>query len=292
MPCNRRKIEAGSGRYYLTSMNESHDKPDASADGSGEVALPATTLPPDALVEIAALVLRLRRANGSVMRLMNAVGGKIESRLKSLPQSVRRLLDTGTAGLLAQSYQIAGQVTAHPAVPDTGTWGHRVGAATGGALGGVGGLGTALVELPATITLFFSAMQKVAAEYGYDPVSEETRLTCLEIFGSGGPLEDDDGVDTTFIGTRLAVSSTTMQTLIRQVAPALAAVLGRKLAGQAVPVLGAAAGAGINLAYLSYYKDMAHVRFGLKRLAESYGVERVEAQFRSDLVRIGSGSAA
>jgi hypothetical protein len=44
-------------------------------------------------------------------------------------------------------------------------------------------------------------------------------------------------------------------------------VLGQKLAAQTVPILGAVAGAATNYAYTSYYQDMAHVHFGLRRLA-------------------------
>ena len=44
-------------------------------------------------------------------------------------------------------------------------------------------------------------------------------------------------------------------------------VLSQKLAAQTVPVLGAVAGAATNYAYTSYYRDMAHVHFGLRRLA-------------------------
>jgi uncharacterized protein (DUF697 family) len=43
--------------------------------------------------------------------------------------------------------------------------------------------------------------------------------------------------------------------------------LGQKLAAQTVPVLGAVAGAATNYAYTSYYQEMAHVHFGLRRLA-------------------------
>lgn len=251
--------------------------------------LPATVLPPDALAEIAALALRLRRANGPVIGALNALGGLMEARATALPAGLRRLIETGTVEILEGAYQIAGRVGTHSALPETGDWGHRVAAATGGALGGAGGLGTALVELPATVTLFFAAMQKVAARHGFDPASEETRAMCLEIFGSGGPLASDDGVNTSFLGTRLAVNGTSVQALIRQVAPTLAAVIGRKLASQAVPVIGAAAGAGVNYTFLSYYQEMAHVRFGLKRLAERYGAERVDLAFRDDLRRLGAG---
>jgi uncharacterized protein (DUF697 family) len=47
----------------------------------------------------------------------------------------------------------------------------------------------------------------------------------------------------------------------------LATVLGQKLAAQAVPIFGAVAGAATNYAYTSYYTDMAHVHFGLRKLA-------------------------
>ena len=242
-------------------------------------------LPPEVQAEVAALARRLARANGPVMRVMNHVGGRIESRLAALPVGVRRVIDTGTGELLERAYRTAGIVGAHPRAPDAGAWGHRVAAATGGALGGFGGIGTALIELPATVTLFFSAMQKVAGEHGFDPRSEAVRLTCIEIFGAGGPLADDDGVNTSFFSARMAVNGATLQAMIRQVAPALAAVLGRKLATQAVPVLGAAAGAGVNLAFLGYYSDMAHVRFGLMRLAGQHGADAVEAEFRIAMAR-------
>jgi len=58
-----------------------------------------------------------------------------------------------------------------------------------------------------------------------------------------------------------------MQAVISTIAPKLAVVLGQKLAAQAVPILGAAAGAATNYAYTSYYQDMAHVHFGLRKLA-------------------------
>ena len=58
-----------------------------------------------------------------------------------------------------------------------------------------------------------------------------------------------------------------MQNLIAQVAPKLGIVLGQKLAAQAVPVLGAVAGAATNYVYSGYYREMARVHFSLRRLA-------------------------
>ena len=75
-----------------------------------------------------------------------------------------------------------------------------------------------------------------------------------------------------------------MQAVISRVAPRLAVVLGQKLAAQTVPVLGAVAGAATNYAYTSYYTDIAHVHFGLRRLAvetdapHDHMVARLKAQ--------------
>jgi uncharacterized protein (DUF697 family) len=58
-----------------------------------------------------------------------------------------------------------------------------------------------------------------------------------------------------------------LQSLIAKVAPRLATVLGQKLAAQTVPVLGAVAGAATNYAFTSYYQEMAHVHFRLRKVA-------------------------
>ena len=244
-------------------------------------------LAPEVLVEISALALRARRANGPVMQVMNRLGRGIEGRIGGLPPQVRRMIDAGTAELLERAYRTAGVLGAHPGMPDAGVWGHRAAAAAGGALGGLGGLGTALVELPATVALFFGAMQKAAGAQGFDPADAQTRLICLEIFGAGGPMRHDDGINSGFLAARMAVNGMSLQALIRRVSPSLAAVLGRKLAGQAVPVLGAAAGAAINAAFVGYYQDMAHVRFGLMRLAQAHGESEVLAQFRQRVRALG-----
>jgi hypothetical protein len=45
--------------------------------------------------------------------------------------------------------------------------------------------------------------------------------------------------------------------------------LGQKLAAQTVPVLGAATGAGTNYTFVTYYTEIAHVHFGLRKQART-----------------------
>ena len=246
---------------------------------TGEIDL----LPPEVARAVADLAAQARAANGPVMKALNAVGGRVEAWVERLPKPAREMLDNGAERLLTTLYQ--GATGARGALPDAGAWGHRFAAAASGAAGGAAGLASAVVELPATVMLMFGAMLKIAAENGFDPDSDEVRLTCIDIFGSGGPGTADDGVNTTFLGSRLSVNGSTIQAVIGRVAPAFSAMLGKQLAGKAVPILGAVAGAGINYAFTDYYQDVARVRFGLKRLAREHGRERIGYAFRAEMAR-------
>jgi hypothetical protein len=149
-----------------------------------------------------------------------------------------------------------------------------------GAAGGAGGLPTAVAELPVTVTLFLNAIRAEARDAGLDPNEDWVRAECLQVFSAGSPLSQDDGVNTSFVASRLALTGSAVQNLISAIAPKLAAVLGQKLAAQAVPVLGAVSGAALNAAYLSYYREIARVRFALLKLGQVHGTEAVEAEFR------------
>ena len=160
-----------------------------------------------------------------------------------------------------------------------------------GAAGGAGGLPTALAELPVTTTLLLRVIQGVAVEHGFDPQAENVKFDCVQVFAAAGPLSsgDDSAAELGFLTTRLALSGKAMQSVIATVAPKLAVVLGQKLAAQAVPVLGAVAGAATNFAYTSYYEDMAHVHFGLRKLAIDADIDHAELLRRFE-ARVSPGA--
>jgi hypothetical protein len=148
-----------------------------------------------------------------------------------------------------------------------------------GAAGGAGGLVTSIAELPVTVTVMLHAIRRVAEEEGFDPDDPAIRAEVLRVFAAGSPLAKDDGVNTAFLGARVALTGPALQRLLAATAPRLAAVLGQKLLAQSVPLLGAVAGAGLNAAFIGYYREVAHVRFGLLRLAEVHGPGPVLAAF-------------
>jgi hypothetical protein len=250
---------------------------------------PLPALQSDPSAEIEALAARYRRANGPVIKLVNRLGGRVEDRLSALPADMRNRIEAVTQAALERAYHLA--ATGRHA-PDLGPRGPMALVAVTGAAGGAGGLATSIAELPVTVSVMLHTIRRAAADCGYDPDDPGIRIEALRVFAAGSPLARDDGVNTAFFGARLAVTGAALQRMLAAVAPRLATVLGQKLLAQAVPVLGAVAGAGLNAAFLAYYRELAHVRFGLLRLSEQHGTERVLADFARALgpARVTGGS--
>ncbi|MBL4917745.1 EcsC family protein [Szabonella alba] len=242
-----------------------------------------TPRPDDPSAEIRALAARQLRSAGPLMALVQKMGGKLEDQLAHLPKGARARIEAVTEAALRRALSLA----AHGRhAPDLGAGGAPALAAVSGAAGGAGGLATALVELPVTVTLILHAILRAAEAEGFDTTLPEVQAEALRVLTSGGPLAEDDGINTSFLGARLTVTGPALHKLLAKIAPKFAAVLSQKLAAQAVPVLGALSGAALNTAFLTHYRELAHIRFALLRLASLHGAERVRDEFGTELARL------
>lgn len=219
--------------------------------------------------ELDALARRHRAAGGMGLQVLNMVGTQAENLLERLPDRAKDQLETATEKALRMALKAAQESRGR--VKDQAGWFNTALTTAMGAAGGSGGLPTALAELPVTTTVLFRAIMGVAAEYGFDPATDETQGECLKVFAAAGPMTDDDGANTAFLAARVTMTGATVHGILAKVAPRLATVLGQKLATQTVPLIGAVAGAATNYVYTSYYQEMAHVHFGLLRLARDHG---------------------
>jgi len=239
----------------------------------------------DTQIAISELACRHKAAGGVGLQVLNMIGGRAENLLERLPDQVKVGLEGATERALLVAMQAAKQ--SRGVVPDQKGWLNTAVTTAMGAVGGAGGLPTALAELPVTTTVLLRAIQGIAAEYDFDPNDPSVLADCMTVFASAGPLEQDDGANMAFLTTRVTLTGTAVHGIMKSVAPKLATVLGQKLAAQTVPILGAAAGAATNYAYTSYYQEMAHVHFGLRRLAIDSG--QSETELVEDLKRaVGS----
>jgi uncharacterized protein (DUF697 family) len=217
------------------------------------------------------LAARFSAADGVGMQVLTLLGGQAEGLIERLPAPVRRGLD----GATRQALEIASRAALVSRRRATGgaDWLTTAATTAMGAAGGFGGLPTALAELPVTTTVLLRAIQGIAAEHGFDLDDPTVRAQCLQVFAAAGPLADDDGADVAFLATRISLSGPAIHAIIARVAPRLSVVLGQKLAAQTVPLIGAVAGAATNYAFTTYYQEMAHVYFGLRRLSRDGAVD-------------------
>ncbi len=220
---------------------------------------------PDA--ELRALARRFNTASSFGVQLFNTLNWPADALLERLPDTARNKLESLTIHGLEAAMALSSGTRV--LVRDQKDWVNTATATAAGVMGGIGGLPTALAELPVTVTLLMRAIQAIAVEHGFDPDDEQTRKDCLLVLAAQGPLAGaDKGLDLNFLASRATLNGANVFIGIGLVAPRLASVLGRKLAAQTVPVLGAATAAATNWSYTGYYQQMAHVVFGLRRLSE------------------------
>lgn len=227
---------------------------------------------PTVHVEIDRLSQRYLAAGGIGMDVLHALGGNAETLIGYVPKGIRKRLDDVTYRGLNRAFDAAAQ--SRRLVRDRGVLFNRMLSGLSGAAGGIAGIGGAMIELPLTITLLLRAILEVGSEHGFDPDSESVRVEALRVLAAAGPLAEDDSTDLGLLAARLSITGHSIQGLIAKVAPKLSISLAQKLGAQAVPVLGAIAGASINYTFTRYYQELARVNFGLLRLERETGLPR------------------
>lgn len=242
----------------------------------------------DEIAELRDVAKVYREAGGAIVKLSNMLGSKIEGLLSNVPDDWHAAVAQATDVALRTSYTVAAATQADDVSKSylngllakcSGERWHQVAASVSGALGGAGGFVTFAADLGATTTLILRSIQQIAAGYGEDIDDEVVRLQCLGVFGFGGPLTEDDGVETGLFGARLALRGKSLEALLRVVVPRLLPNVGAKAIAEAVPIVSAAVGAVLNPAFTSYYQTMAHVHFRLRRLERDHDPDQVRACF-------------
>lgn len=170
---------------------------------------------------------------------------------------------------------------------------HRWATVATGALGGAFGLPALAFELPLTTTLILRSIATIARGEGEDLTTLDARLACLQVFALGGRSPADDTTDSAYFAIRIGLESatkrlatqaaadSTLATLIAKIIPRFEADVAEKLAAQAIPIIGAAGGAAVNLAFTAYFQTLAQAHFTIRRLDRTYGPKTVRSMYDS-----------
>ncbi len=242
----------------------------------------------DTLDELRSIVTQHEAAGGLLTQLMEYVGDKVESLTSRMPPTWHAQLQKATDHALNRAYTAAvktqGKANATSRTGRALAWAdgerwHKVATGVTGTLGGLGGLATTLADLPVTTTLILRSIQQIAAGHGEDIEAPEVRAQCLAVFGMSGPLKDDDDVDAGLWAVRTAVNGKMVAEVVKAILPRFGVVVSQKALAQATPFLGAIAGGAVNPIFTTFYQEMAHVHFRLRKLEHTQDREQLQACF-------------
>ncbi len=241
-------------------------------------------------------------------KMANLIGSPLEFAVNKLPKSVSRRIHGAVEAALFKSAQAAlWSMDNTPGKAASTRW-HKAAAAATGAVGGAFGFTALFVELPLSTTIMMRAVADVARSEGFDMSDMATRHACLEVFALAGNSGQDDASETGYYITRgftaevmrhlsaeltgAAVSGggvmigltpkeagKWLAKIVEKVAARFGVVVTEKFAAQAVPIVGAVAGATLNTMFTDYYQDMARGHFIVRRLERTYGYETVRAAY-------------
>lgn len=250
-------------------------------------------------------------------KMANLIGSPLEFAVKRLPDSVSRRIHGAVEAALFKSAQAALWTMDNTPGKAASTRWHKLAAATSGAVGGAFGFTTLFIELPVSTTIMMRSVADVARSEGFDLREMSTRHACLEVFALGGNSGKDDASETGYYITRgftaevmrhltaelagravggspVMIGLTPKEAgkwlakIVEKVAARFGVVVTEKFAAQAVPIVGAVAGATLNTMFTDYYQDMARGHFIVRRLERQYGYETVRAAYSA----LAAGNAA
>ncbi|HEY7789103.1 MAG TPA: EcsC family protein [Vicinamibacterales bacterium] len=241
--------------------------------------------------------LLLERPNLAI-RLTNLIGTPIERGFELLPASWSEVVTNATRGALQKALHVAVGSLDDQTLRRPANLAHKLAAAASGAGGGALGLLALPIELPISTAVMLRSIADIARSEGESIRSVEVQLACLEVFALGGRSRSDDGAETGYFAVRLALARAvseaaeyiTERGLVQEGAPAIVRLIAQissrfgvevseKAAAQAMPLIGAAGGALVNILFIDHFQDVARGHFIIRRLERAHGAESVREAY-------------
>ena len=240
------------------------------------------------------------------VRIVNLIGIPIEAATKLLPSRANAIVTRATTAAVRKALVAAVSTMGRKHRGAPSKWLHRAAAAGSGGVGGFFGLPGLAVELPVSTVIMLRAIADIARSEGEDVGSVEGQLACVQVFALGGPVPADDVSETAYYAARLGLAKALSEAaehiaargiseegapvvlrLVARIAARFNVVVSEKVAAQAVPVVGAATGAAINLLFLSSFQKAAAGHFLVRRLERKYGPDAVKSAYEAIASRGG-----
>jgi hypothetical protein len=233
-----------------------------------------------------------------VTMLARIVGRPVSAVIASLPHFVGETIMKASRNAILQCLKVAlkprkprsliAMAGNHPALVS----------GIAGAIGGFAGAAALVVELPLTTIVMFQSITRIAAAEGEDISRPEVRLACLEVFGLSTDGRGPASLESGYYAARSALAksaddaasyvlrrSTSLEAgpavvaLVSAIAPRFGLLVSQELAAAAIPIIGAATGGSLNVAFVRHFNNIARGHFAVRSLERKYGETRVREEF-------------
>ncbi|WP_299670420.1 EcsC family protein [uncultured Polaribacter sp.] len=228
-------------------------------------------------------------------KITNLIGDPIERGFESLPKKWSdKLGEVAQKSLLKAANGAIFTMKDHPMKKSSNAV-HKIAVAASGGVGGFFGLAGLAIELPISTTIMLRSIADISREQGESIHTIETKLACLEVFALGGTSKLDDGTETGYYAIKALLAKSVSEVakfitekgiveegapiilkLITKIAERFSIQIAEKMAGQAIPIVGAAGGALINTIFMNHFQDMAKGHFIIRKLEKKYDSEFVK----------------
>ncbi len=259
------------------------------------------------------LIIKAKQDMNNVSYLMkgfNFIGGKIEDGVELLPAKVQSFVFEKTTSILEQVVQVnlktmkKGKPFKKPSKVVYKTLVTTTGAASGflGAGTPIVGQAAFAADLALTTKFIMRTIMDIARGKGEDLHTIEAQFECLQVLALGGDSKDDDGADTSYYASRIAIQSSInkasevgVQGLLKSLSSSsnplyatfssivarFSSKVSEKVAAQLIPVVGGLTGGAINYTFISHFQKMAEAHFTIRMLERKYGIAIVQARYNA-----------
>jgi hypothetical protein len=235
--------------------------------------------------------------NSLARQLAGLVGRQVGFAGRIIPAALQESAATAATAALRTALRVA-MASLHNKPPAGGRSLHRRLAMASGAIGGAVGLASLPIELPLSTTIMLRSIADIARREGEDLRNPESSLACLQVFALGGHADEGNVLEGGYFAIRgLFAKSVTdaarymaQRSMADETAPVLVRLIGQiaqrfgftvaqKTIAQAIPLLGAATGAAVNLAFIDHFETLARGHFTIRRLERFYGPPLVRSEY-------------
>jgi hypothetical protein len=233
-------------------------------------------------------------------KVTRALGMPVSKMLALLPPYWSAGISAATQTAVGKGMEFATRTLRDDPNASASHFTHKLFSGVSGAVGGAFGLPALAVELPLSVVIMLRSIADIARSEGESVREAATKIACVEVLALGGVGEASEPAENGYYAVRLGLAAAVSEAtkfvaqkgivsegapalirLVSQIASRLSLQVSEKVAAQAIPILGAAGGAAVNLVFIDHFQDLARGHFIIRRLERQLGAEKVKAAYEA-----------